>query len=162
MTFEYGKYHQNLEHYTNQMDFDDSVTTKRRGKRKIRDMALTIERYYSEGNHWVGLVISFITSIVTITALSNMAVANFNIWWGLLYLFLVVITTFFGYLSYTKLKLVGRYNELMSTTDSGRFQLWGEIQDVKAQNIALLKQNAELISYHKELARRQTKRRPKQ
>jgi hypothetical protein len=41
-----------------------------------------------------------------------------------------------------------------SKTDSGRFQLWAEIQDVKAQNVAMLKQMDELIAYHKKIKRR--------
>lgn len=154
MTFEYSSYEKNLERYTNQMNMRESVKTKRRGKRQFRDGFITVERYYSEGNHYLSLFISFITMIVTWTALSGDAIANFNIWWACLSVLIVISTAFFGYLSYTRLGLVNRYNELMGKTDSGRFQLWAELQDVKAQNVAMLKQMDELIVYHKKIRRK--------
>jgi len=154
MTFEYSSYEKNLEKYTNQMNLKESVKTKRHGKRQFRDGFITVERYYSEGNHYLSLFISFITMIVTWTALSGEAIKNFNIWWMVLSVLLIGATAFFGYLSYTRLGLVNRYNELMGKTDSGRFQLWAELQDVKAQNVAMLKQMDALITYHKKHGRK--------
>jgi len=124
------------------MDIRKSVTTKRHGLAKIRDNFINVERYYSEGWSYFNLV----NTILTWTVLGGLALSNFNLPWFLLTLVVIGITIFLGFLSYTRLGFISRYNELNAMTDGGRFQLWGELQDVKSQNIAILKQNDELLN----------------
>jgi hypothetical protein len=154
MTYEYNAYEKNVERYTNQMNLKTSVETRRTGQKKTRDVVITMERFYAEGNHYFSLILALISMMITWTALSDVAMSKFTWWWAILAIAIVAATTYFGYLSYTKLGLVNRYNEMNSKTDSGRFQLWAEIQDVKAQNVAMLKQMDELIAYHKKIKRR--------
>lgn len=142
MSFEYHNYQKNMQRYTNQMDIRNSVTTKRHGLAKVRDNFINIERYYSEGFSYFNLV----NTILTWTVLGGLALSNFSLPWFLLTIIITIITTYIGFLSYTKLGFISRYNELNAMTDGGRFQLWGELQDIKSQNIALLKQNDELLN----------------
>lgn len=151
MTYKYNAYQKNIEKYTNQMNLKQSIKTERKGKAKVRDSIVNIERFYTEGYSYISLILSFISMIVTWTALSSMALMNFNIYWGILIIIIVSITIYFGYLCYTKFGLVNRLNEFNGKTDSGRFQLWSEIQEVKSQNIAMLKQMDNLITYHKKM-----------
>ena len=161
MTFDYAAYEKNIEKYTNQMDFKQSVKTKRKGTEKVRDSFINFERFHSEGNSYLSLVLSLVSMMITWTALSDVAMAKFNMWWALLAILIVGTTTYFGYLSYTKLGLIGRTNELSGKTDSGRFQLWAEIQDVKTQNIFILQQLDEILDYNatmKKMLRRNKRR----
>lgn len=154
MTQIYDKYEKSVEHYTNRMNLEKSVTTKRKGKQKIRDAFITYERFYVEGNSYVSLLISFILMGVTLMALGQTAIENFNLYWALFMIFIAISTIYFGYLSYTKLGLVNRYNEMNAKTDSGRFQLFGELQILKSQQIDMAQKIDELIKYHKRFKRK--------
>lgn len=141
MSYEYNDYQKNTQKYTNQMDIRKSVTTKRHGIAKLRDKFINFERYYSEGWSYFNLV----NTILTWTVLGGLAFSNFSLPWFILTIVVIIITTFIGFLSYTRFGFISRYNELNSMTDGGRFQLWGELQDVKSQNVAILRQNDELL-----------------
>jgi len=142
MSYEYPDYQKNMQKYTNQMDIRKSVTTKRHGLAKVRDSFINVERYYSEGWSYINLI----NTILTWTVLGGLAITSFSLPWFCVTIIVIVLTTYLGFLSYTKLGFITRFNELNGMTDGGRFQIWGELQDVKSQNIAILKQNDELLN----------------
>jgi hypothetical protein len=146
MTHSYDSYQKNVERYTNQMDIQQSVLTNRKGKAKIVDSFITLERFYAEGYSYINLAFSFIFMMVTLSALSDSIRQNFNIYWLIITVIFAIAYVLFGYISYTKLGFIRRVNELASKTDSGRFQLWGEVQILKTQQIDMSKQIDELIT----------------
>lgn len=154
MSYEYHDYQRNTQKYTNQLDIRKSVTTKRHGLAKIRDNFINFERYYTEGWSYLNLV----NMILTWTVLGGLALSNFNLLWFIFTLFVVGIMVFLGFLSYTRFGFISRYNELNAMTDGGRFQIWGELQDVKSQNVTILRQLDEMLEYNAKMKKQLRKK----
>lgn len=124
-TFDFHKYAKELSKYSDNIDVYRATTSKRIGKRKIRDMFVFWRNTYSEGNFYL----SVFRDAFYLFTLTLLATGIVSLGMGLVMVY-ILSCVLLGYVSYRFIALPRREKELDDLMSMSRFMTWDMLKQV--------------------------------